>query len=244
MGFVSTKILLVLILAFVVLRFVVEHHQLVLQHLHASTRVLVVEEDEPMSESREALETFLNIRPYYSEEREDPTPPRLRNDEWEQLDNVTFFRRSAAYYFRDRKLIRLFYVTYAYNDPPLGLQLIIRSSPRSRDPLSLVLMKTWTRRHDQWGSYRAASLNYEMNTTRAFHVNLDKYLTRRRRLALQAYIVRDVSVDDDNDNDNDNKRRRSTLYPIDIKIKNFYSNASIVRRGNRTRSVHLSYHLN
>ena len=40
-------------------------------------------------------------------------PIRPANPEWEQLNKFAFFRRSAAAYLADQRMLRLFYVTNA-----------------------------------------------------------------------------------------------------------------------------------
>ncbi len=39
------------------------------------------------------------------------SPGALRNPEWEQLNKYDFFRRSMAYYFMDRQLLRVYFTT-------------------------------------------------------------------------------------------------------------------------------------
>jgi hypothetical protein len=141
-----------------------------------------------------------------------------RNPEWEQLDKFTFFRRSSAYYFLDKRFLRVFYITSANNVPNFEIELILHF--KFDKSFKLRLKNADSKKHDQWGKYRSSSLNYDLSFTQSFNTDINQLFLNKHLIGM-SMLVR--NMDD---------ARWTTLTPIDVKIKFLRSKTSgKVRQG-------------
>jgi hypothetical protein len=128
-----------------------------------------------------------------------------RNFEWEQIDKFTFFKRSAAYYFLDKRMLRVFYITSANNVPEFEIDVIFQF--KYRKSFKITLKNANSKRHDQWDKYRSSSLNYDLSFFQSFNTDINK-LYLDKNLVKMSILIRDSKYE-----------IISTQTPIEVKIK-------------------------
>jgi hypothetical protein len=125
------------------------------------------------------------------------------NQDWEQLNEHVFFKRSAAFYFLDESLLRIFMVKSATSpisikeDLKLKLTIIMKNNTKS----FIYIEHLESLRHDSNNLYEFSSLNCKLNLK-----NIQK-LMQNISLTISFRNVR-------------------TKRPINVKIKNFHQKNS------------------
>ena len=140
-----------------------------------------------------------------------------RNIEWEQLDKFTFFKRSAAYYFIDKRFLRVMFITSANNVPEFEIDLIFHF--KYGKSFKITLKNANSKKHDQWDKYRSSSLNYDLSFFQSFKTDINK-LYLNKNLLKMSIIIRDSKYE-----------IISTKTPIEVKIKYLRSQPEESREG-------------
>ena len=152
-----------------------------------------------------------------------------RNDEWEQLNKYDFFRRTMAYYFIDRSLLRVYFLTKEMwhrankTKTRYAVQLLVSIGGKRYPPLYFV-KKVNKLQHDGRGPYELASLNLKFDLAaeiqRTFGIEANA-----TTLALDPTVrVRLIVVD--------TLRNITTFSPIQVKLK---SHKARVKKGAMVR---------
>jgi hypothetical protein len=140
-----------------------------------------------------------------------------RNNEWEQLDKFTFFRRSAAYYFLDKRFLRVMFITSANNVPDFEIDLIFHF--KYGKSFKITLKNANSKKHDQWDKYRSSSLNYDLSFFQSFKTDINKLYIDKNLLKM-SIIIRDAKYE-----------TISTMTPIEVKIKYLRTQPDETRTG-------------
>ncbi len=125
------------------------------------------------------------------------------NQDWEQLTKHIFFKRSAAFYFLDKSLLRIFMVNSATSpasikeDMKLKLTILMKNNTKS----FTYIEHLQSLRHDSNNLYEFSSLNSKLNLK-----NIQK-LIQNMSLTISFRNVR-------------------TKRPINVKMKNFHQENS------------------
>ena len=156
-----------------------------------------------------------------------PAPPR--NAEWEQLNRNDFFRRSCAFLFARRRLVRVYFLSKAGdNTTHYAIRLVVEYA---RVHYALHFANVSALRHDNRGPYDLASLN--------LHVDLIEEMTNSYGLIggeqqQQQQLLSLARLDSVSLFVLDTSRNLSTRHPIRVKLKQLRDNDTMLssqRRG-------------
>ena len=151
---------------------------------------------------------------------------KLRNPEWEQLNKYDFFRRSMAYFFVERSLLRVYFVTmekYFLDDKSNTTYAVELRLKYADQVYTLNLPHTVRLFHDVRGQLELDSLNVEgldlMRELNAQHqsLNLTNTTLFLANVKLKMFV-------------HDTKHNLSTHHSIDVRI-NHNSRMSTSKRG-------------
>ena len=136
-----------------------------------------------------------------------------RNEEWEQLNRITFFRRNAAFYVVNKNLVKLHYLTDFRNatNHKFDVILIVRYQDRLYN-ITFYFKKSETtkiqlaRRVDYESAAIEIKFNIQDEFERRFNLTVKENIAVREHFLINAY-VRDTLND------------ITTEYPLDVRVK-------------------------
>jgi hypothetical protein len=123
-----------------------------------------------------------------------------RNSEWEQLNKYVYFRRSAAFYFKDKQLLRIFFISKS--NLRHKYDFIVTLKPDQTETITVVLPNAQVKLHDRWDIYEVNSLNYNFSVSQYFEMNENEF-------KMDLFVKQ-------------NNPLIQTSHPIEVKIKSFH----------------------